>query len=119
MKGFLAFLALIALALSAYNMWEVHQLRQEVAALQVKLEEQRTSVSDQVVGQAARAIASAREAMANTNWDKARAILQTASDSLQQAARTASDRAAPTIKWLGQQATDLNKQVQDRMHGGH
>lgn len=117
MKGFLALLLLVFIALFGYNAWQIQQLRQEVAQLNIKVEEQRqnTSTTDQLVATATQALAQARQAVGNTDWEAARKKLETATTTLAQAGRTASDKAAPTVKWLEGQAADLSKQVQDRI----
>ena len=118
MKGFVAFVILILIAISGYNTWQVHELQQEIAQLNVKVKEQQSGgVTDEVVAQATRAIAAAREAIANTDMNSARTALDNARQKVAQAGRTASERAAPTVKWLEDQASELGRQVQDKFHG--
>ena len=58
MKGFIALVLLAFLGLSAYNFWEIHTLREEIAALNQKVTLQSQSgLTDEVVAKAAVALA--------------------------------------------------------------
>ena len=117
MKGLLVLLFLVLIGANVFNWIQINDLKRQVAAMQLKMDEQQRSanVSDQVVAEATRAIAQAREAIAHTNLDSARAKLESATRTLQDAARTASLKAAPTVRWLQDEASDLRRQVEDRI----
>ncbi len=118
MKGLIAVLFLALAAMSAFNYIQVQDLKQEVARMQAKLNEQQAGgVTDQVVAQAAQAIAQARDAISKMDTSRARTALDSAREYLANASKTASAKAGPTVKWLEEQASDLNKRVQDRIHG--
>src|ERR1051325_1508924 len=84
MKAPAVFAVIILLGLSAYNWWQVRELRDEVSRLQVKVAEQQQSggIADQTVAQAVRAIAAAKDAIGNMNTDSARSALNRAGDAL-------------------------------------
>ena len=116
MKGFVAFVLIVVLAITGFTYWQVQELRKEVALLKVQLAEERAGgVTDAAVAQAVRAIAQAREAIGRTNMDSARTALQTAKDYLADAGKTASTKTRPTVKWLQEQAAGLSNQVQERV----
>ena len=116
MRAFAVLSVLAMLALTAFNYWQVQELRKEVTLLKLQLaERQGGGLTDVAVAQAARAIAQARDAIGHTNLDTARAALNTAKDYLADAGKTAGDKAAPTVKWLQEQASQLGRQVQERV----
>lgn len=115
MKGFLALVFVLVLAITGFNYWQVQELRKEVALLKAQLADQRAgSISDAAVTQAAIAIAKAREAIGKTNIEDARNALSRAKDYLTDARKTASTKAAPTVKWLQDQAAELKRQMEDK-----
>ena len=118
MKGSVAFLVVLMLGLTAYNWWQVRELRDEVARLKVQVAEQQNqgSVSDQMVARAVSAIAQARESIGGMNTDSARSALNKAGDYLAQAGRTVGSKAAPTVDWLKDQASSLGRQMQDKIN---
>ena len=115
MKAFAGFLLVILIGITAFNYWQVQELRKEVALMKVQLAEARAGgVTDAAVAQAAIAIARARDAISRTNMDSARGALQSAKDYLAEAGKTASTKAGPTVKWLQEQAAGLSNEVQER-----
>ena len=118
MKGFIALALVAMLGLSAYNYWEIRELRQEIAALNVKVQsESQGSVTDEVVAKATVALAQARDALNRMDTTQARSAYDTAMRHLDEASRTASAKAGPTVKWLRGEASDLGKQLQDKLRG--
>lgn len=117
MKGLGGFAVIILLGLAAYNWWQVRELSDKVARLEVKVAEQQQGggVADQTVAQAVRAIAQAKDAIGAVNMDSARGALNRAGDFLAQAGKTVGDKSAPTVNWLREQANSLSKQVQEKM----
>src|SRR2546423_4661076 len=118
MKGLLALLFLALLGLNAYNYWEIRTLREEIATMQRKMDERETSATDAVVAKAMATLMQAREAVAHTDMSRARAMFDTARQQLDEAAKTASTKSAPAVKWLRDEASDLGKQIQSRV-GSH
>lgn len=117
MKGFIALVLVALLGLSAYNFWEIRTLRQEIVALNQKVTSQsQTGLTDEVVAKAAVALAQARDAMNRMDTSQARNAYDTARRRLDEAARIASDKAGPTVKWLRDETADLGKQLQDKIH---
>lgn len=118
MKGFIALVLVALLGLSAHNYWEIRTLRQEIAALNQKVSIQtQDGLTGEVVAKAAVALAQARDAMNRMDTTQARAAYDTARQRLDEATRTASTKAGPTVKWLRDEASDLGKQLQDRIQG--
>jgi hypothetical protein len=118
MKGFITLILLALLGLSAYNYWEIHTLRQEIAALNQKVTaQQQSGLTDEVVAKAAVALAQARDAMNRMDTTQARIAYDSAKKKLDEAAAMANQKAAPTVKWLRDEASDLNRQLQDKIHG--
>jgi hypothetical protein len=118
MKGFIALALVALLGLSAYNYWEIRELRQEIAALNQKVTiRSQGGLTDEVVAKAAVALAQARDALGRMDTAQARAYYDTARRHLDEAARSANAKAGPTVKWLRDEASDLGRQLQDRIHG--
>jgi hypothetical protein len=118
MRGFIALVLVALLGLSAYNYWEIREMRQEIAALNEKVRvESQGSVTDEVVAKATVALAQARDAMNRMDTTQARGYYDTARQQLDAAARTAGTKAGPTVKWLRDEASDLGKQLQDKVRG--
>jgi hypothetical protein len=116
MKGFIALVLVALLGLSAYNAWEIRTMREEIAALNQKVNTQSQSgITDEVVAKAAVALAQARDAMNRMDTTRARAAYETARQRLDEAAKVASAKAGPTVKWLRDEAADLGKQLQDKI----
>jgi hypothetical protein len=116
MKGFMALVALAALLLAGYNWWQIRSLREDFARLEQNVQEQQKGgLTGQVVAGATLALAKAREALSHLDTDKALAALQDAQKKLSEAARTAGQAAAPYVKKLEDEASDLGRQIQDRM----
>ena len=118
MKGLIVALFVALIGFSFYNYLQVQDLKQEVSRLQAKLNEQQSGgVTDQVVAQAATAIAQAKDAISKMDTSRARSTLDSAREYLAQASKSVSEKSAPTVKWLEEQASDLGKKVDDRIHG--
>jgi hypothetical protein len=116
MKGFFALVLVALLGLSAYNYLEIRALRQEIASLNQKVNVQsQGGLTDEVVAKAAVALAQARDALNRMDTAQARGYYDTARRQLDEAARTASAKAGPTVKWLRDEASDLGRQLQDRV----
>jgi hypothetical protein len=119
MKGFMGFVVVVLLGLTAYNWWEIRSLRQDIAALEQKVTSQQSgSVTDTVVAQATVALGQARQAISSMDWNRARIAYDDARKQLDQASKTAGDKAAPTVKWLEGQAAELGKQIKERVPVG-
>jgi len=120
MKGFMALVLMALLGLSAYNWVQINALKQDIARLDNYFREQQTSsgITDRAVAEAVRALARAREALSGANIDTARAAFDSARQKLAEAARTASQKTAPTVKWLEGQASELGRQMQERFGSG-
>ena len=117
MKGLMALVLLALLGLAAYNYWEIRSLREEVALLERKVDQQQAGgLTDAVVARATLAIAQAKEALAHADMDKARALVDSGRRQLDDAVRTAGEKAAPVVKWFRDEASDLGQQVQDKVH---
>lgn len=116
MKG-IGVLVLIALiGSSAYNYWQVEQLRSEVASLKTQLEGRRSeSLAEDIMARAAIAILQAREAVSGSDLQSAKEAVQSAQAYLAQARKAAGDHAGPRLKWLSDQANGLGRQVQERL----
>lgn len=119
MKGFIALLLFLMIGISAFNYWQIKTLREEVAQLEQKVNQQQNGggVADVVVGKATAALLQAKEALAHTDMDKARAAFDSARKYLDEAARGANEKAGPAVKWLKDEASDLGRQIQDKAHG--
>jgi len=111
MKGFLAVLILLLLGLTGYNTWEIRNLRQELAATEAKLNEQRQSTD--LLTQATAALAAARTAVSGADFTAAQNALNGAKEALGKVG----ERAQPALKWLEQQASDVGRQIQTRLNG--
>ncbi len=117
MKGIFTLILFALLGLSAYNYWEIHTLRQEIAELNQKVNVQSQSgITDEVVAKAVIALAQARDSMNKMDATQARAAYETARKRLDEAATTANRKAGPTVKWLRDEASDLGRQLQSRFH---
>ena len=115
MKGFIALVLVALLGLSAYNYWEIRSMRQEIATLNEKVRAQsETGLTDEMVAKAAVALAQARDAMNRMDTAQARAAYESARQRLEQAAKVASEKAGPTVKWLRDEAADLGRQLQEK-----
>ena len=116
MKAFLAFLVSVMVGLSVFNYWQIHELKDQVARLELKIQEQQSAgMTDKVVAEATQALASAKDAIVRMDTTTARNYADSAKDMLMKAGKTAGDKAAPTVKWLEGQAKDLGKQIQDKI----
>jgi hypothetical protein len=116
-KALLAFLILILLALAGFNFWQIRELNDKVARLEVKIQEQQAGgVTDRVVAEATQALARAKDAIARMDTTTARNYADSAKGLLMQAGKTASEKAAPTVRWLEDQAKDVGRQVQDKIN---
>ena len=117
MKAFLGFLVLSLVALSGFNYWQIHELKDQVARLELKIQEQQSAgMTDKVVAEATQALASAKDAIARMDTTTARNYADSAKELLMKAGKTAGEKATPTVKWLEGQAKDLGKQIQDKIH---
>jgi hypothetical protein len=117
MKAFLAFLVIVMVALSGFNYWQIHELKDQVARLEIKVQEQQsTGMTDKVVAEATQALASAKDAITRMDTTTARNYAESAKEILMKAGKTASEKASPTVKWLEGQARDLGKQIQDKVN---
>ncbi len=116
MKGFIAVLVIALIGLNVYNYMQVQDLKQQVARLEVKLNEAQQSqgVSDRVVAEATRALAQARDAISRMDTTTARNYAENARQTLERAGKSASEKASSTIKWLGEQTSDLRKKIEER-----
>jgi predicted negative regulator of RcsB-dependent stress response len=119
MRGVIAFLLLAILALCGYNLWQTHELRREIAQLEQKVNQPSagSQLTDELMGRAAVALAGARDALAHTDTAKARTEIAEAERRLGDAYRTASVKAGPTVKWLREQASEVEKQIDTRVNG--
>jgi hypothetical protein len=115
MKAFIALLVIALIGFNVYNYMQVQDLKQQVARLEVKLNEEKSQgLSDKVVADAVRTLAQARDAVTRMDTTTARNYVENARTALERAGQTASEKAAPTVKWLGEQASDLGKKLQNR-----
>ena len=118
MKGISFILLLTIFALLIYNNWEFHQLREDIASVKIIAMQKnnvRVNSSDQVLLQATRALESARNAISNSDWQRAKTSLLEAEKNLQQAGEAAGNGARPALSWLQQQAVDLGSQIQNHV----
>lgn len=117
MKGFIALVLVAMVGISAWNAWEIHAMREEIATLNQKVNSQSQSgVTDEVVAKAVAALALAKDAMGRMDTSQARAAYDTARQRLDEAAKVANAQAAPKIKWLRDEASDLGRQLQDKIN---
>jgi hypothetical protein len=117
MKGFIAVLLLLLLGGTAWNAWQIRELKQEIAGLQRNLQQETEArKADDLLARANGALQDAKTAIAGMDAAKAQSALATARQRLADAAKYANEKAAPTISWLERQAADLSKQVQERMN---
>ena len=117
MKGFIAVLIIALIGFNVYNYMQVQDLKQQVARMEIKLNEQQSQgVTDRVVADATRALAQARDAISRMDTTTARTYAETARQTLERAGRTAGEKASSTIKWLGEQTSDLGKKIEERTH---
>ncbi len=116
MKGLTRLVLLALLAFAAYNWWKVQSLEQEIAHLKSGSDRPINDSDDPVIAQATSALAQARDALNHANLDRARATFDTARQKLEEAARVANDKAAPTVRWLQEQASRLGSELEDRTH---
>lgn len=114
MKAVLTLFVVALLALNIYNWWEIRNLRQEIDRLNHKVEQISPELTDQVIGEAARALARAREAIDKMDLEHARAAVEDARRQLEEAGRSANEKARLTVKWLGEQVTELGKRIQEK-----
>lgn len=110
MKAFIALLLVVVLSANAVVWMEMKSLRQEVQTLRARVEKQ--DQQSTLTAQAVQALGQARAAMGTLDTEKARTALGSATAALGDAAKVASEKAGPTLKWLGDQATELGKQLQ-------
>jgi hypothetical protein len=116
MKGFIALLMICMIGLAGFNWWQIRELRQDIVRLEEKVQQQQSShVSDELVAKAVVALAQAREAVANTDWNKAKGTFDSARANIDAAVKTANAKAGPTLRWLQGQAQEIGKQIQDRV----
>ena len=117
MKAFLAFLVLVLVGLSAFNYWQIHELKDQVSRLELKIQEQQSAgMTDKIVAEATQALAGAKDAIARMDTTTARNYADSAKEMLMKAGKTAGEKATPTVKWLQGQAKDLGKQIQDKIN---
>jgi hypothetical protein len=118
MKGISFFLLIAILALLIYNNWEFHQIREDIASVKIiamQKNNEPVNASDQILMQATRALESARNAIGNSDWHKAKSSLLEAEKYLQQAGEAAGNGAKPALNWLQQQAVELSSQIQNHV----
>lgn len=114
MKAVLTFFVVALVALNIYNWWEIRNLRQEIDRLSHQVKQTSPDLADQVVAEATRALARAREAIDKLDPDHARTAVEDARQRLEEAGRLASEKVRPTVKWLGEQVTELGKRIQEK-----
>jgi hypothetical protein len=109
MKGFLVVLFLALLALSAFNFWQIRELKQEIAVLEQKAQEQqrRADASDQLYKQALDALTRAGDALSHTDTREARDTFEAARHKLDDAAKAIQEHAGPAAAWVGEHVRDL------------
>ncbi|HXG23077.1 MAG TPA: hypothetical protein VNJ09_00875 [Chthonomonadales bacterium] len=112
MKAVLTLFVVALLALNIYNWWEIRNLHQEIARLNHQVEQTPPDLTDQVVAEATRALARAREAIGKMDLEHARVAVEDARQRLEEARRSASEKVRPTVKWLGEQVTELGRRIQ-------
>jgi uncharacterized protein HemX len=119
MKGFLAVLLLGFIALSAFNFWQIRELKQEIAVLERKTQDQqrRADTSDRLMAQAADAIAHAGEALSHTDTRQAKDAFDVATRKVAEAGRALQQHAGPATNWLRDSADTLGKQVRGLVGG--
>ncbi len=116
MRGFVAFILVLFLLMTTYNWYEIHTLRQEISLVEKNLKQQRIkSERDDLLAQTTLALGQARTAINSTDWNKARQAFDTAKTNLDMASKTAQEKSGPTLKWLQDEAKDLQKQVQQHL----
>ena len=115
MKAFSIILLLGLLVSTAFNHWQVQQLRAEVAELKVQMANQQAgSLTNELVAKATAAILQARHAIGSAKVENAKAALNTAREYLAEAGKTAGAQAGPRLKWLQDQAQGIGRQIQDK-----
>ena len=115
MRGLIALLVIVLIALSAYNYLQMTHLQQEVAQLQAKLHEQpQADGSDKALADVTRALAHAREAFSHMDSKSARGYVDTARQKLDDAGKTAGEKTRTAVKWLGEQTGELGKKIQEK-----
>ena len=120
MKVFVGLLFIALIGFCAFNYMQVQDLKQQVARLEIKLnEEQQQGVSDRVVAEATRALIKAHDAISQMDPATARTYVENARVALERAGRAANEKAGPTMRWLGEQASALGKKVQDKVNPKH
>jgi hypothetical protein len=109
MKGFLVVLFLGLLALSAFNFWQIRELKQEIAVLEQKAQEQqrRADASDRLYAQALDALSRAGDALSHTDTREARDAFDVARRKVEDAAKAIQEHAGPAAAWVGQQVRGL------------
>jgi hypothetical protein len=114
-KGLAGVAILLMLGLSIYNWYEIRNLRQEIVRLEMKVNETNGGgLSNQALDKAMELMVQARVALANTDWTKARSTYESARQQLSAAASTAGQKAAPTLRWLQDQAHEIENQINKR-----
>ncbi len=116
MKVVIAFVLMLFLLMTTYNWYEIHSLRQEITRLETNLKEQSAkSETDDMIAKATVALGQARMAINSTDMNKARQAFETAKTNIDMASKTAREKSAPALKWIQDEANDLQKQVQQRL----
>lgn len=117
MKGLVALVLVAMVGISVWNAWEIHTLRQEIAVLNQKVTSQsQNGLADAVIARALVSLKDAKDALGRMDTSQARAAYETARQKLDEAARVASTETAPKIKWLRDEASDLGRQIQDKIN---
>ena len=116
MKGFAVVVLILMLMLTGFNWYEIHTLKQEVYTLQQNLKEQKAkSQTDDLIAKATVALGQARAAASATDWTSAKKSYDNVRMQLEMAAKTAEEKSKPAVKWIQDQAADLEKQIKDKM----
>src|ERR1044071_3168629 len=101
MKGFIAFLLVLVLAVNVYNWFEIRGLKEEVANLQTQVKDAKQGgISDQALQKAMDLMVQARVAVANTDWSKAKSAYESASQQIAGVAKAAGEKAGPALRWM-------------------
>lgn len=113
MRGLIAFLLLVLVALNLLNWAQIQQLKGQVAALQgrVQKSEQSDAALSAIMEQTGPVLAQAQEAIRKADYAKARELLQQATTRAKQMSHSVGDNAAPALAWLRAQAQTLEGQM--------
>ena len=118
MKGFMALALVMLLGLSAYNYWEIHTLRQEIAALNEKVRVQADGgTTTQMIAKAAATFIQARDALNKMDTSQVRTAYESARQRLEGAVKVANEKAGPAGRWLRDEASNLGRQLQADTRG--